>query len=468
MPARSKGPQGGSQAGSQAGSGGRPNGGPKPGPNGGKKKKRARGIPIGWTSSSPRTPIGFPQPPSKPERRKSIHYNGDGHLLTCAPTGAGKGRSNMIPTLLTYPGSTLTIDLKGENFHVTARRRREMGHRVVVLDPFLVAVTDPDMLNPMDLFNLPGSAADVDCELLADLLGGGIPLTGNDRFWETNGKGMLVGLLGLTAEHPEADKRNLGQMLDYMYEDDVDYTIAVQLDTHKFSNMLARQELTAYLNHESEKCRPSIRSTAQCLLKCLGAESVRKSLSRTTFDLMAWFRGDPIDIYIIFPPDKLDSHRQLLRLLLGTLLTILTRRSEMPEHRTLLLLDEIAQLGPLAHLKTALTLLRGYGVQVWTLWQDLSQLKSVYPGEWESILNNSAIIQSFGMTNGWSAKSIGDVMDMSSAELLRMPRTHQALILPGENPRTTERVDYLTDPQFRGLFDANPRYAKRQGRDRSR
>jgi type IV secretion system protein VirD4 len=430
-----------------------------------KKGRRMNGLPLGWTSSTQKkTAIGFPCQSTAPEAETPICYDGDGHVLTLAPTGAGKGRGGLIPTLLTHRGATLTIDIKGEGHAVTARRRRQMGHRVVVLDPFLMAVADPDCLNPLDLFTLPGSAADVDCELLADLLGGGIPLTGNDRFWETNAKGMLTGLIGLTAEHAEPEKRNLGQLLDYMYADDVDYAIAVQLDTHKFTNHLARQELVAYLQHESEKCRPSIRSTGQCMLKSLGGESVRKCLSRTTFDLMTWYRGDPIDIFIIFPPDKLESHRQLLRLLLGTLLTILTRRSEMPEHRTLLLLDEIAQCGQLPHLKTALTLLRGFGVQVWTMWQDLSQLKSIYPADWESILNNSAVIQAFGMTNGWAAKALAEVMDMSPAELLRMARTQQALLMPGQGPQTTRRTDYLTDPQFRGLFDPNPRYKKRGNR----
>ncbi len=436
-----------------------------PTPSASSRKRRTKGLPIGWKGSATKTPIGFPRVLGPSEAETPIFYDGDGHLLTLAPTGAGKGRGGLIPTLLTYPGATLTIDIKGEAYAVAARRRREMGHRVVVLDPFLMLVMDPDCLNPLDLFTLPGSAPDVDCELLADLLGGGVPLTGNDRFWETNGKGMLTGVLGLTAEHPEPHKRNLGQLLDYMYADDVDYSLAVQLDTHKFANQLARQELVAYLQHESDKCRPSIRSTAQCLLKSLGAESVRKCLSHTTFDLMAWYRGDPIDIFIIFPPDKLESHRQLLRLLLGTLLTILTRRSEMPEHRTLLLLDEIAQCGQLPLLKTALTLLRGFGVQVWSMWQDLSQLKSIYPADWESILNNSAVIQAFGMTNGWAAKSLADLMDMNPAELLRMGRTQQALLMPGQAPQTTRRTDYLTDPQYRGLFDANPRY-RNLGRSR--
>ena len=36
----------------------------------------------------------------------------DGHILTCAPTGAGKGIGAVIPNLLDYPGSAFVLDLK--------------------------------------------------------------------------------------------------------------------------------------------------------------------------------------------------------------------------------------------------------------------------------------------------------------------------------------------------------------------
>jgi type IV secretion system protein VirD4 len=423
-----------------------------------------KGLPVGWSNESEsanRSKIGFTTSDVRMTAAKILNYLGDGHLMTVAPTGAGKGRSAAIPALLKYPGSTFTIDLKGEAYHVTARRRKQMGHRIVVLDPFHVVLANPDSINPFDLFTLPGGAADTDSEHLAELLCGGQPITNSDLFWERNGKGMLVGLIGLSNEETDPAKRTVGQVLDYLYDDDVEMTIATKLDKHQFSNTLARQELCAYLQHESDKCRPGVRSTAQCMVKCLGSESVRKALSKTTFDLLGWMRGEPIDIYLIFPPDKLESHRPLLRLILGTFLTVLTRRTQVPEHRTLLLLDEIAQCGTLAHLRTALTLLRGYGVQVWSMWQDLSQLKQLYPTDWETILNNSAVIQVFGLTNGWAAKALAEIMDMPPGDLLGMGRNRQALLRPGEGPLITRRVDYLLDQHFAGLFDANPRYRGR-------
>jgi type IV secretion system protein VirD4 len=59
-----------------------------------------------------------------------------GHILTCAPTGAGKGIGAVIPNRLDYPGSAFVLDFKGENYAVTARACREAGQDVFLIDPF--------------------------------------------------------------------------------------------------------------------------------------------------------------------------------------------------------------------------------------------------------------------------------------------------------------------------------------------
>jgi type IV secretion system protein VirD4 len=424
------------------------------------------GLPLGWDSGPHHNRrMGFGRVVGGSLRPELLLHDGDAHLITIAPTGAGKGRSGVIPALLAaHAESTLTVDIKGENYLVTARRRRELGHRVVALDPFHVVLSEPDGLNPFDLSALPGSQPDCDAEMLAELVAGGTPMLSKDLFWDFTGRGLLTGLIGLAGEDDDPSRRHLGTVLDALGHDDVDYHIAVQLDTHKFRCQLARRELAAYLGHESERCRPSVRSTAQTFVKSLGSEAVRQTLSRTTFDLGAWLRGDKIDIFLIFPPDKLESHRPLLRLLVGTLLVVLMRRSFIPSRRTLLLIDEAAQLGKLAHLKTALTLLRGYGATVWTLWQDLSQLRSSFEGDWETVLNNSGVVQVYGMTNGRMALSCAEVLGVDAGELLRLGPNEQVLLRPGEGPRVARRVDYLTDAIFAGLYDPNPRHANAPSR----
>ena len=49
------------------------------------------------------------------------------HALICAPTGSGKGVGIVIPTLLTYGGSIICLDVKGENFAATSRHRVAMS-----------------------------------------------------------------------------------------------------------------------------------------------------------------------------------------------------------------------------------------------------------------------------------------------------------------------------------------------------
>src|SRR5262245_47095871 len=72
---------------------------------------------LGWKAGdSGKLPIGFGAP-STPEPAITgevpILYAEDRHLVTIAPTGAGKGRGVIIPNLLRFEGSVIVIDPKG-------------------------------------------------------------------------------------------------------------------------------------------------------------------------------------------------------------------------------------------------------------------------------------------------------------------------------------------------------------------
>src|SRR5205814_4611648 len=149
-------------------------------PRAGRRKARAARPPrgklpddgsalfLGWDGTDHAPTLGF-RPSARKPSQTALTYAGDGHLMTVAPTGAGKGVGLIIPALLTYPGSVIVTDIKGENYQVTARYRRALGQQVVVLDPFgLVAARDKaDRLNPFDLFKLPGSDVESDAEMIA-------------------------------------------------------------------------------------------------------------------------------------------------------------------------------------------------------------------------------------------------------------------------------------------------------------
>lgn len=429
---------------------------------------------LAWEESPAGPRIGFrgtagpagapasPEPANPPvDTSRPILFEGDSHLATFAPTGAGKGRGVIIPTLLTYPGPVVVIDPKGENYQVTARRRRELGQRVVVLDPFRIVTADgeSDALNPLDIFDLEGVDPEGEAEMLASMLSVGHEYT-TDRYWNDTGTALLSGLLAHIVTNNDGEGRSLNRLRKFLYHDDLDYQIAVWLDSKSIKSPLARDEFVSYLSAPSDKTRPCIRSTASTYVKALGSASVAKTLESSTFDLRDVVFGAPLSVYIVIPPEKLESHRSLLRLWVGALLTAITRRRRLPERRTLFLLDECGQLGTFPALRQAITLLRGYGMQVWSFWQDLSQLKLLYPLDWQTILNNSAVIQVFGVNNYQMSREWSDVIGLSPSDLTKLKPEQAAVAIQGSSPRVGRRPDYLFDPPFAGLFDANPRFEK--------
>jgi type IV secretion system protein VirD4 len=163
----------------------------------------------------------------------------------------------------------------------------------------------------------------------------------------------------------------------------------------------------------------------------------------------------------VIPPEKLESHRAVLRAWVATLLTAVLRRSRLPDLRTLFIVDEAAQLGEMPLLRTAMTLLRGYGLQCWTFWQDLGQLRQLYPDDWTTMVSNSAALQAFGLPRHGTARTAWlEVLGEDAIDLPRMPFGEMAVSFADTGIGRHRRANYLTDPLFAGLFDGNKRFDK--------
>jgi type IV secretion system protein VirD4 len=177
-----------------------------------KSRPKPEGIILGRNTHE-RQSFGFPGGESPPCEDRIVYHEGDQHLLCIAPTGSGKGRDLIIPNLLTYPGPIVCVDPKGENVQVTARRRRQLGQKVVVLDPFHVVTAgeESDCLNPMDIFNLEGSSLDCDAEMLASQLSVGHAFK-TDPFWNDTASGLISGLIAYVAATSPPEARNLNKV----------------------------------------------------------------------------------------------------------------------------------------------------------------------------------------------------------------------------------------------------------------
>ncbi|MEW4529998.1 type IV secretory system conjugative DNA transfer family protein [Maioricimonas sp. JC845] len=391
-----------------------------------------------------------------------ITYSGDAHLCTVAPTRSGKGVGIIVPNLLTYTGPVIVIDPKGENYVVTARRREELGHRVIKLDPFGVIDDETDSLNPLDLCQLPGSEIATESQAIAEMLSSGLRGT-REPFWDLNGTAFAAGLIALAATQGDDAHCNLSYVLDRLTADDIGIDLEKILEApgNKISP-LAYREIASVLQMP-DLTRGGVIATTKSYFASLNSAPVRRAMDTSTFSLQDVTDGKPLSIYLIVPANRMQSHRVVLKLWVGTLLAALFSRQRPVPMKTLFMLDEVAQLGQFPLLESMSTLSAGYAVWLHTLWQDLSQLKSCYPSTWKNILNNCAVIQTFGIYNYDMARQWGQFLQTPPDVLNRLEIDEQLLSLHGQGEQVCRRLNYLTDPRFEGQWDPNRFFEPEEG-----
>ena len=386
-----------------------------------------------------------------------VLHTGDGHLITLARTGAGKGVGCIIPALLRYPGPAIVIDPKGENYQVTARRRRELGQKVLLLDPFGVTGEETGALNPLDLIDHRSPEAVDSAAQLAELIV--TKQHTQDPFWDSRAYSLITTMLLFVASGRPPVLRNLQEMhyLLNQTNEDIDFTFKEILK----SPLPAVRQGGSIKSTAEAKVWASILSTAQSHTDFLRSAGAQATLGRSTIDLQAITRGDPISIYVVVPPEKLESHGKLLRLWIGVMMAAITQRSRRPELPTLFILDEAAQLGPLKQLRQAITLLRGYGLRTWSYWQDLSQLQMLYPHDWKTMINNCEVLQAFGFANARVARDGAELTGYEDWRVLQdLEFPEMVLAIAGDKPVIARKPNYLEDPAFVSQFDDNLFYSK--------
>ena len=438
------------------------------------------GLLVGWSMEleHKRTPIGFSfgDPDCTPATGyiDPILMELEGHLMTIAPTGAGKGVGCIVPALLRFDGPLIVIDPKGENALITARRRRELGQTVAIIDPIGVTGLASTPLNPLDLLDPAGpTLVDDAMAIIATMIDSRMGRNTSDGdYWSERGATFVLGVvLHVISDLPPA-RRHLGTVRELvaqaMGEAGVYSQMAESPSASPSSAATVLGALERSRNAEAARIGQMLRigavstlggilSFAQSIVEVARGDAITKSLSSTGFDLDAVTRGDPLSIYLVLPPHMLDSHGKLLRLWVHTLMTLITRRNARPAKSTLFLLDEAAQLGTFNPLRRAVTLMRGYGLQTWSFWQDPSQLRNLYPDDWQTMVNNCRAVQCFGANTMLAAESMAAIVGFRPADrLLDLADNEMLLQLSGDAPVLARLPSYLTDPAFAGTFDANP------------
>lgn len=338
-----------------------------------------------------------------------LRHNGPEHVLCYAPTRLGKGVALVIPTLLSWPTSTVVTDLKGELWKLTAGWRQKHAKNYAVR--FEPSSKDSARWNPLEEIRIGTEYEVGDAQNLVTMLvdpdGKGL-----DSHWQKTAFALLVGVIlhalykgrneGVAATLPGVDRmladpdRSAGElwmeMVTYQHRDG---------ENHRAVGSAARDMLD-----RAEEEAGSVLSTAKSYLALYRDDVVAANVSACDFRISDLMSADkPCSLYIVTQPNDKARLRPLVRVMLNMIVRLLADKDAIrsantnapSRHRLLLMLDEFPSLGKLEILQEALAFLAGYDIKAYLICQDINQLKSRETGYGpdETITSNCHVQNAF-------------------------------------------------------------------------
>jgi type IV secretion system protein VirD4 len=338
-----------------------------------------------------------------------LRHDGPEHVLCFAPTRSGKGVGLVIPTLLTWPSSTIVHDIKGENFQLTSGWRARFGP-VLLFDP---TNQTSAAYNPL-LEIRKGDCEVRDAQNIADILVDPEGALERRNHWEKTSHSLLVGAI-LHVLYAEADK-TLAGVANFLSDPSrpIEATLNAMLATPHLGERVHPVVASAAreLLNKSENERSGVLSTTMSFLGLYRDPVVAKVTGRSDWRIRDLIDGPrPISLYLVVPPSDIARTKPLMRLVLNQIGRRLTESldTDRLRQKLLLMLDEFPALGRLDFFESQLAFMAGYGIRSFLITQSLNQLERAY-GPNHAILDNCHIRVAFSTNDERTAKRVSDAL----------------------------------------------------------
>lgn len=325
------------------------------------------------------------------ESGRELTDHSDANLVMIAPSGAGKTTSYLLPNILGLDDrSQFIIDIKEELIHVAARHRASLGPMYVVA-PYARPGDFPRgvkivRINPMSpLFDgsfRPSMRESIARRNSDNCISGSIDahnafFTGGARNIFTDVQLAVarygkVKTLPVVAQIIAGDFESYSEQMVMRNDSELSPRFAGYLDQMRkqsrgFADLLATAAVeTAWM---LDAAMAGTLSGSDCKLEELGERVC-------TFAVVA-------------PMTFMDVNGKLSRLIVGSAFWSLLRLERPRKREIVMYCDEAFQYGTMDALLSSYATSRAFSVRIFSVWQDLAQIKERYPRGYSSILANS-------------------------------------------------------------------------------
>lgn len=337
-----------------------------------------------------------------------LYANGLQHILVNAPTRSGKSASIAIPVALTYQGSMVVMDMKGELYQAASGRRAELGQIVYKFAPYDEAGCT-HRFNPFLCVSSNPRVRVSEIQTIGAILYPDDPH--KDPFWIAQSRTVFLGFALFMYERWDvlvhADASNAGPddasttrpvrdpnidtnfpSFERIYRlscgdgegGDLKEQIKQWLQEASFLSDEARTPLSSVVGLAGETFSSAI-ATMQEPLQQFISPILADATNASDFDVST-LRKRPTTIFVVIPPSKLGESSKLLNIFFSTVvgqnLTETPQENKAIKHQLLLMLDEFTAMGAVHALSERITIIAGYWIRILTIIQSKSQLRSVY------------------------------------------------------------------------------------------
>ncbi|MCW3610866.1 type IV secretory system conjugative DNA transfer family protein [Burkholderia cenocepacia] len=321
-------------------------------------------------------------------RGRYLRFAGQQFVLLAAPARSGKGVGIVIPNLLTYSDSVVVLDIKQENFRLTAGFRRAHGQAVYLFNPF-AEDGRTHRYNPLSVI-ADGMFRVGDILAIGYVL---YPAGGHDEFWKDQARNLLLGLVLLLWDLREARRAGASGVPDYpITMGEVlrqssgnglpvkTYLNRMLIQYRQYLSRACIDALNRFLTND-DKVLASILATFNAPLTIWANPIVDAATSANDFDLRD-VRRRMMSVYLGVTPDHLSEAAILMNLMFSQLVNLNTKElaEDNPalKYQCLLLLDEMTAIGKIQIIARAVAYMAGYNLRLLSIVQSDSQLESVY------------------------------------------------------------------------------------------
>ncbi len=341
------------------------------------------------------------------------------------------------------------LDIKGENYALTAGWRASQGQGIFRFDP--AADRGSVKYNPLAEIRIETDHEIADCQNIAIMIidpDG----TGLKDFWMQEGYGWLctailhvlyrikksenrtatladVRAFMSIGDDEDQEKPDLGKEAKAVFdkskqgddqEDDSFDRLLKDMERYEHGREVVNDEVrlgAARMRKRSSNERSGVHSTGTSQLALYSDPIVARNISESDFRITDLMNGDkPATLYIVIPPSDIARLRPLVRILLNQFLTRLTshmafeggRSVKHYQFRMLLMLDEFTSVGKLEIFEKAIAFMAGYGLKAFVIVQDLTQLQKVY-GREQSIVSNCHVRIAYAPNTMETARVLSDM-----------------------------------------------------------